>query len=405
MPKEFQIPRTYRSDLIESIKKRRVALDPRKTDLTPSKLEIGDVIFKVARFFGFCYGVENAIEIAYRAIEENPGKRVFLLSEMIHNQNVNADLEARGVKFLQSPAGETIIPFDELKPEDIVIVPAFGTTVALVAALRSRGISPDQYNATCPFVEKVWKRGRQLAQQGFAIVIHGKHSHEETRATFSHIKLEGPSVVVRDKTEAIHLARFIRGELGSDQFYQDFEGRYSNGFQVDRDLARIGVVNQTTMLAEETHEISQLVREALIARFGEGTITEHFADTRDTLCYATSENQRSMRALLDDEGDLAIVVGGYNSSNTSHLAELCEGRVPVFYVKDSSELVSADEIRHFDLHSKTVVTTKEWLPLGIKPLRILISAGASCPDSMVEAVISRVSEFFPGSHAIRESVQ
>jgi 4-hydroxy-3-methylbut-2-enyl diphosphate reductase len=159
------------------------------------------------------------------------------------------------------------------------------------------------------------------------------------------------------------------------------------------------------MLAEETHEISQIVREALLARFGEGTIAEHFADTRDTLCYATSENQRSMRALLDDEGDLAIVVGGYNSSNTSHLAELCEGRVPVFYVKDSSELMSTDEIRHLDLHSKTVVTTKEWLPRGIKPLRILISAGASCPDSMVEAVISRVSEFFPGSRAIRETVQ
>ena len=405
MPREFQIPRTYRSDLIESIKKRRVALDPRKADLTPSRIEVGDLTFKVARFFGFCYGVENAIEIAYRAIEENPGKRVFLLSEMIHNQNVNADLQSRGVKFLQSPAGESIIPFDELKPEDIVIVPAFGTTVEIVEALRLRGISPDQYNATCPFVEKVWKRGRQLAQQGFTIVIHGKDSHEETRATFSHIKLEGPSVVVRDKAEAIHLARFIRGEHLAAQFYRDFEGRYSSGFQVERDLIRIGVVNQTTMLAEETHEIAQLVREALGARFGEGTIAEHYADTRDTLCYATSENQRSMRALLDDEGDLAIVVGGYNSSNTSHLAELCEGRVPVFYVKDSSELVSADEIRHFDLHSKKVVTTKEWLPLSLKPLRILISAGASCPDSMVEAVIARVSEFFPGAHPIREDVQ
>ncbi len=399
MPRQFAIPRSYRSDLIGEIKRKRASSDTRKEDLSPTVIDLGPVVFRIARFFGFCYGVENAIEIAYRALEENEGKRIFLLSEMIHNPHVNGDLLQRGVRFLQTAEGEELIPLSELKADDVVIVPAFGTTVELFEALESRGINPQKYNATCPFVEKVWKRGKQLAQQGFSIVIHGKHTHEETRATFSHIRLDGPSVVVRDKEEAAHLAKYVRGELSAERFEVEFAGRYSAGFRVPEDLEHLGVVNQTTMLAEETHEIAQMMKQALIDRFGIDAISEHYADTRDTLCYATSENQRAMQGLLDHGGDLAIVVGGYNSSNTSHLVELCEGRVPVFYLKDADEIVSREEIRHLDLHDKQVHTTRDWLPQK-SPVEILISAGASCPDAMVEAVISKISGLFPDARKV-----
>jgi 4-hydroxy-3-methylbut-2-enyl diphosphate reductase len=392
MPKQFDIPRAYRSDLIGSIKKRRAAADSRKEDLSPTMIDLGPVVFKVARFFGFCYGVENAIEIAYRAIEENPGKRVFLLSEMIHNPHVNADLISRGVTFLQTSDGEELIPFSELTPDDVVIVPAFGTTREIFRELEKRGVNPQSYNATCPFVEKVWKRGRQLAQQGYSIVIHGKHTHEETRATFSQIRIDGPSVVIRDKEEAQLLTRYIRGEEPAERFSGDFKGRFSDGFRVPESLSRLGVVNQTTMLAEETHEIAQMIRQALADRYGENNLSNHFADTRDTLCYATSENQRSMRSLLENNADLAIVVGGYNSSNTSHLVELCEGRVPVFYVKDADEIISANEIRHLDL-KQGVQISRDWLPNKAK-VEVLVSAGASCPDAMVEAVLARVASLF-----------
>jgi 4-hydroxy-3-methylbut-2-enyl diphosphate reductase len=360
-------------------------------------VDVGPVVFHIARFFGFCYGVENAIEIAYRAIEENPGKRVYLLSEMIHNPHVNDDLLGRGVKFLQTAEGKQLIPFSELRAEDVVIVPAFGTTREMFEALSAIGIDPQSYNATCPFVEKVWKRGKQLAQQGYAIVIHGKHTHEETRATFSHIQLDGPSVVVRDKEEAARLTRYIRGELSTQDFFADFAGRYSANFDPAAHLSRLGVVNQTTMLAEETREIAAMVRDALLARYGEASIGDHYADTRDTLCYATSENQRAMKGLLSEPADLAVVVGGYNSSNTSHLVELCEGRVPAYYVKDAEEILSRDEIRHLDLASREVVVTREWLPCDRDKIHILISAGASCPDAMVEAVISKISSLFPSA--------
>jgi 4-hydroxy-3-methylbut-2-enyl diphosphate reductase len=399
MPKQFAIPRSYRSDLIGEIKRKRASSDSRKEDLSPTVIDLGPVVFRIARFFGFCYGVENAIEIAYRALEENEGRRIFLLSEMIHNPHVNGDLLRRGVRFLQTAEGKELIPLSELNADDVVIVPAFGTTVELFEALESCGIDPQKYNATCPFVEKVWKRGKQLAQQGFSIVIHGKHTHEETRATFSHIRLDGPSVVVRDKEEAAHLAEYVRGELSAERFEEEFSGRYSAGFRVPEDLERLGVVNQTTMLAEETHEIAQMMKQALIDRFGEDAIAKHYADTRDTLCYATSENQRAMRGLLDHGGDLAIVVGGYNSSNTSHLVELCEGRVPVFYLKDAEEIVSREEIRHLDLHDRQVRTTRDWLPHKT-PVEIMISAGASCPDAMVEAVISKISGLFPEARRV-----
>jgi 4-hydroxy-3-methylbut-2-enyl diphosphate reductase len=267
-------------------------------------------------------------------------------------------------------------------------------------ALSAIGINPQSYNATCPFVEKVWKRGKQLAQQGYAIVIHGKHTHEETRATFSHIRIDGPSVVVRDREEAALLAKYVTGELPREQIEEDFRGKCSQGFRVPEDLERLGVVNQTTMLAEETHEIAQMMKSAVTKRFGEAAISEHYADTRDTLCYATSENQRAMRSLLSEQGDLAIVVGGYNSSNTSHLVELCQGVIPVFYVKDAAEIVSREEIHHLDLHSKSVRISRDWLP-NKEPVQVLISAGASCPDATVDSVIAKVAGLFPQARAIQ----
>ena len=210
-------------------------MDPRKRDLTPSVLDFGPVRFKIARHFGFCYGVENAIEIAYRALEEHPEKaaegRIFLLSEMIHNPYVNDDLQRRGIRFLRTTAGEQLIPFSELHPGDVVIIPAFGTTLEVEAQLAERGVVPAAYDTTCPFVEKVWKKSAQIGKKQYTIVVHGKRYHEETRATISHARQDAPVVVVRDLEEAENLARVVRGEASSDFFFERFADRYSEGFE------------------------------------------------------------------------------------------------------------------------------------------------------------------------------
>ncbi|RMG42991.1 MAG: 4-hydroxy-3-methylbut-2-enyl diphosphate reductase [Candidatus Dadabacteria bacterium] len=404
MARIFDIPEFYRSSIISVIKQARRLQDHRKRDLSPSILALGPVTFKIARHFGFCFGVENAIEIAYRAIKENPGRRIYLLSEMIHNPHVNQDLISRGVKFIYSSDGTQLVNYNELSPEDIVIVPAFGTTVELFRKLREIGINPQLYNTTCPFVEKVWKRAAQLGEKGFAVVIHGKHSHEETKATFSHARLSGASMVIRDIEEAKMLASFIRLERDWQEFDNYFAGRYSEDFVPEKHLQKLGVVNQTTMLASETHTISRILKEALSSRFGEKQLSEHFADTRDTLCYATSENQNSIKGLLESGGDLAVVVGGYNSSNTSHLVELLEQKVPTYYIKDDSEIISKKEIRHLDLHSKKITVTENWLPEN-QPVEILITAGASCPDVLVDRVITTISSYYGLEQQIKDALR
>lgn len=407
MGRKFDIPDYYRSSLVSSLKAARRSSDQRKRDFSPTVLPVGRAQFILARHFGFCFGVENAIERAYRALDENPGKRVFLLSEMIHNPHVNADLQARGVRFLLTPEGEQLIPFEVLTPEDIVIVPAFGTTVDLFRRLEALGVDVARYNATCPFVEKVWKRAEQLGAQGFTIIIHGKHSHEETRATFSHAQGAAPSLVIRDLGEASILSEFISGARPASSFSEDFAGRYSSGFDPEIHLRRIGVVNQTTMLATETLEISSLLKKAMHARFPDNP-SFHFADTRDTLCYATSENQNATLELMNHAADFAVVVGGYNSSNTSHLVELLETHVPTFYIKDETEILSESQIRHLDLHSKQVRTTSPWLPPGVvgsdAPVRVLLTAGASCPDSLVDRVMQRLCELLGVSEHLEPSV-
>jgi 4-hydroxy-3-methylbut-2-enyl diphosphate reductase len=311
---------------------------------------------------------------------------------MIHNPHVNSDLRSRGVQFLMSPEGDSLISFDELQQDDVVIVPAFGTTVEMFEELEGRGIDPQLYNTTCPFVEKVWKRAAALGDKGYSVIIHGKHYHEETRATFSHARLSSPALVIRDLKEAHTLGEFIRGERDVTEFSTVFQGRFSENFDPVQHLSRFGVVNQTTMLANETQAIADLLKEFVEEKYGSEVLSEHFADTRDTLCYATQENQAATNRLIESGGDLALVVGGYNSSNTSHLVKLCQEKVPTFYIKDAQEMVSSDVIRHLNLSSMSVVETSGWLK-DMRPLTILLTAGASCPDVFVDQVIVRVAEF------------
>jgi 4-hydroxy-3-methylbut-2-en-1-yl diphosphate reductase len=403
--KSFNVPTTYRSPLISAIKNKRKLQDKMKKDLSPNLLDLGDLKIYLARHFGFCYGVENAIEISFRTVEENPGKKIFLLSEMIHNPQVNADLIEKGVRFLQDTSGHQLISFSELSPEDIVLIPAFGTTLKIEKELRGAGIKIEKYNTTCPFVEKVWNRSEQIAAKGYSIVIHGKPNHEETRATFSHASSGAPSVIVNDMKEAIILARYITGTFPLDTFYEEFAGRYSEGFDVRRDLQRIGVVNQTTQLATDTQAIADYLRIVMKEhyRLDESRIGERFADTRDTLCYATNDNQSAVTALLNTPADLAIVAGGYNSSNTTHLVELCEKVLPVYFINSPDKIISKKDIVHYNYHTKEEVLTSAYLP-DKKTVSILITSGASCPDVIVEEIIRKVSSFFDAEELLDKYV-
>lgn len=404
LARQFDIPEFYRSPVITRVKRARQELDPRKRDLDPAILDFGPIVVHLARHFGFCFGVENAIEIAYQTLEKHASERVFFLSEMIHNPDVNRDLESRGVRFLFTPSGEQLVDWDDLREEDIVVVPAFGTTLEIQEALAERGIDAYTYNTTCPFVEKVWKRSSELGQDGFSVVVHGKAMHEETRATVSHSIRSAKTVVVRDLEEARILCDIIQGKEGRDTFDRVFGDKCSDGFDPDVDLRRVGVVNQTTMLASETHEIAQSIRAALAARYGEDSIAEHFADTSDTLCYATNENQNATYSLVDMEADLSLVVGGYNSSNTSHIVELCEDKMPTFFIKNADEIVSRDEIRHFDLRQRDISTTNNWLP-DTAPVRVALTCGASCPDAVVEGVLLKLLSFFPDTRPVEDVLE
>lgn len=366
-----------------------------KKDFSPTLLDFGPLHLYLARHFGFCYGVENAIEISFRTIDENPGKRIFLLSEMIHNPQVNADLQDRGVIFLQNTLGEQLIPFSELRPDDVVIIPAFGTTLEIDNQLNALGIPTAKYNTTCPFVEKVWNRSEQIAGKGYTIVIHGKPKHEETRATFSHAAANAPSVVVNDMQETIALSKYITGEKNAEDFYEEFAGRFSPGFDVTNHLQRIGVVNQTTQLASDTQAIADFLKQTIKTHFGltDENIGERFADTRDTLCYATNDNQSAVIGMLETPADIAVVVGGYNSSNTTHLVELCEEKLPTYFINAEEKLVSPNEIVHFNWHTKEEERATNYLPTK-DPARILITSGASCPDALVEGVIRKLASFY-----------
>ncbi|PWL28285.1 MAG: 4-hydroxy-3-methylbut-2-enyl diphosphate reductase [Fluviicola sp. XM-24bin1] len=387
--KKFDIPERYKSPIISKVKAARKLEDPRKKDFSPSTLDFGNVSFIISRHFGFCYGVENAIEKSYKAINENQGKNIYLLSEMIHNPTVNADLIDQGLRFIQDTEGNQLIPWDEVTSEDIVIIPAFGTTVETKELLESKGIDVQTYNTTCPFVEKVWNRSAKLGSDDHTIIIHGKHKHEETKATFSHSKETAPSLIVLDLAETQHVADFILGKIDAAALLEKFEGRVSKGFDPDKHLDRIGVVNQTTMLASETQEIADFLKQTMLEKYGEEDLKQHFADTRDTLCYATNDNQSATLSLLEQEADMAVVVGGYNSSNTSHLVELLEEKFPTFFIKDSDEILDKDSVKSFDIHQKNINTNTSFIP-SKEHVRIIITSGASCPDATVDSVIQKI---------------
>ena len=391
--KKFDIPLQYKSSFITQIKNSRKLEDPRKKDFSPTLLDFGPVRFYLARHFGFCYGVENAIEIAYKTINENPGKRFFLLSEMIHNPGVNNDLLSMGVRFIMDTSGNQLVAWEEIKSDDIVIIPAFGTTLETEKKLNKLGINPYQYNTTCPFVEKVWNRSADLGREGFTVIIHGKNYHEETRATFSHSIQNSPSVIVRNMEETKFLAEVISSEKTENDFYEFFNGKHSKNFNVNTDLNKVGVVNQTTMLATETQEIADLLKKTMIKVYGVENLNDHFADTRDTLCYATNDNQDATYGLLEVEADFAIVVGGYNSSNTTNIVKICQEEIKTYFIDSADRIISESEITHFHLPRQAVVLSNDYLQTKY-PVDILITSGASCPDAIVEAVIRKIVSFF-----------
>lgn len=399
--KQFEIPTYYKSSFIGAIKELRKISDPRKKDFTPTLLDFGPIQFYIARHFGFCYGVENAIEIAYRAVEENPNKRILLLSQMIHNPIVNKDLQAKGINFIMDTEGNHFIEFDDLTNNDIVLIPAFGTTLEIEQILKDKSIEIQQYNTTCPFVNKVWKQSEKLGNDNYTVVIHGKNNHEETRATFSHSNAAAPSIVIKDIKEARIIGGIILGEIDKNIFYKEFEGRYSSRFDVEQHLGRLGVVNQTTMLATETQEIADYFKQVMIDKYGEPQLKDHFADSRDTLCYATNDNQQATYGLLEKSADIAIVVGGYNSSNTSHIVELCEEKLPTFFISSSADIKDESTIDHFNYHEQELYETKGYLPSS-KPAQIILTSGASCPDTMIDEVINKLISYFPGSKSTAE---
>ncbi|HMR57722.1 MAG TPA: 4-hydroxy-3-methylbut-2-enyl diphosphate reductase [Cyclobacteriaceae bacterium] len=401
--KKFDIPAYYRSSITGKVKESRRLNDLRKQDFSPAVLDFGPVQFILARHFGFCYGVENAIEISYRALEESVGKNVYLLSQMIHNQEVNNDLQSRGIKFIMDTDGRQFIPWEKINKEDVVIIPAFGTTLEIEHLLLDKGVEVQKYNTTCPFVEKVWNRAEKLGKEDYTIIIHGKPNHEETKATFSHSVHNGQSVIVRDMDEAQRLGNYILGSKPKSEFYDEFAGKFSKGFDPTVHLQRVGVVNQTTMLATETQAIADFFKQLMVAKFGTENLKQHFADTRDTLCYATNDNQDSTYRLLETEADLAVVVGGYNSSNTSHIVELCERKFNTFFINSESEIKSRTEIHHFNYLRKQKVITHEYLP-NKKPVRIVLTSGASCPDTLVDRVMLRLTSFFEPVKTVEEVI-
>ncbi len=399
--KTFNVPEFYRSPIISKVKQFRKIQDPRKQDNKPTVLDFSGVKYYIARHFGFCYGVENAIEIAFKALDENKGKRIFLLSQMIHNPAVNKDLTERGVEFLQDTEGKELISFDTLTSNDVVMIPAFGAPLHLIKLLEDKGIKTESYNTTCPFVERVWKKSEQIGKTNHTIIIHGKYTHEETRSTFSRSEQHsGAVVVVKDMAETKLLGDFVEGKKSQEEFEKIFAQKFSKGFDIKKHFDKVGVINQTTMLATETQEIADYFKKLMVALHGEENIKNHFADTRDTLCYATNENQDATYGLLETDADLAIVVGGYNSSNTSHLVELCERKFPTYFISSASE-INGNSISHFDYPNKKQLSTANFLP-DKRPLKIVITSGASCPDSLLDEVMNKINSIVGATKSVEE---
>ena len=392
-----RVPNHYAGPIIQQVKDFR--LSEGKRSLNPTLLEIGQLQVLIPRHFGFCFGVERAIHMAFSTLEHNPDRRTFLVSEIIHNPLVNNELRERGIEFIYDAEGQRQVAADELRGDDIALIPAFGTTLQIEDSLKQSGIDTggeayrENYDTTCPFVSKVWKRGEELGREGYTIIIHGKYKHEETQATHSHTKEYAKTLVVLDRSEAQKVAAYITGDMDIADFEREFAGMASEGFDPVRDLERVAVVNQTTMLAEETQQVTETLREAMRQRYGEDNLDHHCADTNDTLCYATNQNQNATRALLRSGADLALIVGGYNSSNTAHLLEICSQVMPSFLIANSDEILSERQIRHYDIYTKQMAENQHWLPDEL-PTRLIITSGASCPDILMNQVLQKVAGFY-----------
>lgn len=374
----------YHSDLVEQIKNANFTWQD------------GRLVVRLAQEFGFCYGVDRAVDYAYQTRVRFPESRVFLTGEIIHNPGVNTRLREAGVSFL-SDSNQSM---EHLTQSDVVILPAFGVTIEQLEQLEQRNCT--LIDTTCGSVLNVWKNVKRYTEDGFTAVIHGKVHHEETRATASQALLaeNGHYLVILDRKEAELLCNFIRGQVGIDQFESTFRKAYSPGFSPHRDLQRVGLANQTTMLMSESLEIGEMIREAMVDRYGHNALSDHYR-AFETICSATQDRQDAITTLLNTQQfDLAIVIGGYNSSNTRNLARICADSLPCFHIADADCLVSENEIRHRPAHKSnkgglddsSEVTSRDWLPIA-GTVSVAVTAGASTPDSIVGDAISRLSTF------------
>jgi 4-hydroxy-3-methylbut-2-enyl diphosphate reductase len=372
---QAQVLSHYRSDLVERIR------------ASGHILSAGDLTIKLAKEFGFCYGVERAIDLAYAACRAYPERRIFLLGEIIHNPEVNDQLRRMGIVTIAGrPRAEEI---DRLRPEDIVIVPAFGTEVSTRRKLEEKGCL--FVDTTCGDVMSVWKRVRQYSKDSVTSIIHGKARHEETMATTSQARASGAGhyLVVFTLLETDYLCHYIVHGGSKEDFLEKFKGAYSEGFDPDLHLQAIGVANQTTMLRGETEEVQRRLKAAMARKYGQAALPEHFRFF-DTICGATQDRQDALEKLLREPPDLLLVIGGYNSSNTSHLAEMGEAKLPTYFIKNAAKMKADDLIVHYDQHKHAEVETHHWLPPG--KVTVGITAGASCPNNLIEDAIRRLFE-------------
>ncbi len=351
-------------------------------------LRVGDLTFRLAGEFGFCYGVDRAVEYAYETRTKFPGKRTFLVGEIIHNPHVNHKLEAMGVQFLHRPEGGEF-DFGAVTPEDVVILPAFGVTVRDFERLRAIGCV--LVDTTCGSVLNVWKRVESYARDGFTALVHGKNYHEETKATSSQVTKHagGKFVVVRDMTEARVVCEYIEGRGTRDGFIERFAEKMSPGFDPDRDLERVGVANQTTMLSGESLAIAAEIGKSMARRWGEASLEQHFR-TFDTICSATQERQDAVLKLIAEPLHLMVVIGGYNSSNTTHLAAICQQKVPTYHIADATCIdPDTGAIRHRPAGEHDETRHARWLPDG--SVTIGVTAGASTPNNKIGETIERIA--------------
>ncbi|MFL6518707.1 MAG: 4-hydroxy-3-methylbut-2-enyl diphosphate reductase [Chthoniobacterales bacterium] len=370
-----QVESHYRSDIVDKLRR------------TGGILRCGDITVRLAKQFGFCYGVERAIDLAYAARKVFKDRRLFIVGEIIHNPEVNEQISSLGIKNLMGKNKQADIA--DLQPDDVVIVPAFGTELAIQQQIKDRGCQI--VDTTCGDVMSVWKRVRKYASESATSIIHGKAEHEETKATSSRALGDGKGhyLVVLTLKDTDYVCDYIRHGGNKQEFLERFRNAHSPGFDPDIHLKTVGVANQTTMLRGETEEVQRRIRQAIVDRDGPESGAKNFRFF-DTICGATQERQDALRELLDVKMDLLLVVGGYNSSNTSHLAEMGEEKLPTYFVRNASRLVSEKEILHYDLHQREEVIAKNWLPEG--KIVVGITAGASCPNNLIEETLVRLYE-------------